>query len=255
MKNLFQVLLGVSLAAVLAGCGGGDSAPGPSSPVPGAAPTAVIPNTQPAAAALATEAGNSFAAAQKMLAAGSLPGAVNLFTLPAGVETIGCPAGGNYSFTPPTSDAPGTTFTITFTNCAVVAGEVFNGTVTNRLDGFVSDTTFSFTTTYNLTYTGLEGAITGSMSCSVVNNVANCNFSDGTRTFETGFNYSNGTLSGDYQWEFQNLGTVKFTFNNWTSTTGSIIVTGANGTSATITHSGMDYIVTISGEPYTIPKP
>ncbi len=258
MKNSYQALLSICFAAILAACGGGGggSAPAavPTGPVPGAAPTAVIPNSQAAANALAGEARSSFAAAAKMQAASSLPGGVNFLFLPAGVEQA-CPGGGNYSFTEPTSNAPGTTFTITFNNCALVVGEFINGTVTTRLDTFVDDANFSFTSTFNITSTGIASAITGSTICNIANNVATCYFTDGTHTFETSFSLSAGVINGAYQWVFQTLGTVLFTFSNWTTTGGTITVTGANGTSATIVHSLTNLVVTIGTTPYTVPAP
>lgn len=250
MSNLYQSFLALVLVAMLAACGGGSSDPAPagsSGPTPGAAPTAVIVDSSAAATALAAEANAAADAARK---ASLAQGIGNPFALPGGVvTTFDCPAGGTISYDVPNAVGPSTHIVVSFNSCSFAAGSTASGSVSIQIVSFVDQSNLSFSTTYNVTVSGTENlTLSGSQTCSIVADAITCSFSEGGRTFEGSFTYANGVANGSYQWTFPNAGTVKFTFVNWTDTSGTINVVGANGTTATIVRTGAaTFTVTING--------
>jgi hypothetical protein len=255
MSNLYQSCVALVLGAMLAACGGGSSDPAAlsSNPTPGAAPTAAIADSSAAATALATEA---MAAADAARKASLAQGIGNPFTLAGGVvTTIACPAGGDISYDVPNAMGAGTVITVSFNSCSFAAGSTATGSVSIQIGSFVDQSNLTFSTTYEVAVSGTENlTLGGSQTCSIVADVITCVFSEGGRTFEGSFTYDNGVANGSYQWTYPNAGTVKFTFVNWTDTSGTIQVTGANGTTATIVRtSATTFTVTInSGTPRII---
>ena len=256
MSNLYQSCVALLLGAMLAACGGGSSDPAPaggSNPTPGAAPTAAIVDSSAAATALATEANAAADAARK---ASLAQGIGNPFALPGGViSTFDCPAGGSISYDVPNAVGAGTSIVVSFTSCSFAAGSTVSGSVSIQIVSFTDQSNLSFTTTYNVSLSGTESlTLSGSQTCGIAADAITCSFSEGGRTFEANFTYSDGIANGSYQWTFPNAGTVKFTFVNWTDTSGTINVVGANGTSATVLRtSATTFTVTInSGTPRVV---
>jgi hypothetical protein len=249
MSKLYQSCVALVLVAMLGGCGGGSGDPagaGNSNPIPGAAPTAAIVDSGPTATALATEASAAADAARK---ASLAQGIGNPFALPGGVVTkFNCPVG-DITYDVPSAVGVGTTITVMFNACSFTAGSSLSGSVLITIVNFTDQSNLSFSTTYDVTLSGVENlTLSGSQTCSIVADVIGCSFSEGGRTFESSFTYDNGVANGTYQWAFPNAGTVKFTFVNWTDTSGTIQVVGANGTTATIVRTGATtFTVTING--------
>ena len=165
------------------------------------------------------------------------------------VTTINCTVGGTITYDFPDTISAGTTYSFNYNNCSYATGFVTNGTYVIKYDSFNSATNFAWTITYNLNFTGNSTySYSGSQSCSYVGGVASCTFSESGRTFESSFVYANGMLNGSYQWTQGTNGTVRFVFTDWGATSGTIQVTGANSTSATIVRTSASTItITING--------
>ncbi len=246
-RSLTLLLALTCTVALLPGCGGGgdDAAPaaGPVTPAP---PTSNPPTsplaTEANARILALEADAAIAAAEQR---SLLPG------LPGGVATnIACPGGGSVSYDFPTSVGAGTTYAISYNNCSYAGGYVFNGSYQIRYTSFVGATSFSYSATYDLRYTGpnLNYTLAGTQTCTAAGGTVSCTYSDGRREWGTGFTYTGGRLTGSYSVNDTTLGTLSFSFSNFSATGGSVTITGSNGFTATVTRTGPNtYSVVING--------
>jgi hypothetical protein len=267
MTLLRSPLLATVFATVIlsaCGGGGGDS---PSAaqqsavvlaPAPTTAPTTVLGSSSAEASALAQEVKDGLAAASNASASQgvTLPTGIEVGALPTGVvTTINCTdiggTAGSVSVDAPqaTQPAAGLAISYTYNGCAV-NGIVFNGTSRTVIDRYVSQTDFAFTSTYiNFTvkYPNLTlRTLNGSQSCNLVNSVASCYFSDGTRGWSSTMNYSStGVVNGTYGVKYGS-GVVKVTYTNFGPTSGTAVITGANGSVATITrNSASSFTVSI----------
>lgn len=246
-RSLTLLMALASTVALLPACGGGgdDAAPAPAPTTP-APPTGGTPGstlaTEANARILATEADAALTAAEQR---NLLPG------LPGGVETsIACPGGGSVSYDFPTTLAAGTTYAITYNNCSYASGYAFNGSYQIRYSSFGSATSFSYTATYDLRYTGpgLNYTLAGTQTCTASSGTVSCTYSDGRREWGTGFSYSGGRLTGSYSFTDTTLGTLTYSFSNFTATGGTVSVTGSGGFTATVTRTGANtYSVVING--------
>jgi hypothetical protein len=258
LNRLTHPLAAVFLSTLLAACGGGSDGPaGPTGPVPGAAPTAAISSNETTATALATEAKSALSLAKAVSAAQ----AINPLGMPTGViETTQCGATldtGTMTVNAPATASAGATATITFADCTFVPGMTINGRMTIRIETYTSDTNFTFSATYALSITGdTPKTLNASQSCSVTPSAVSCGFTYDGRTFEGTVNLIGNVASGTYQWTYSNVGTVRFTLTGWTDTSGTIQVSGANNTTATIVRTGAStFNVTIGGTMYPVTLP
>jgi Immunoglobulin I-set domain len=222
------------------------------------APGSGFSDTPAAATDLANEAKAAIAAAESKALA---PGGIELIgALPTGVTTtVNCGASGSYTYDAPANFAAGTTYSFTYNNCSFGGGYVFNGSYVITYTAFsVNPYAFAWTIQYNLSYTGPNNfnySYAGTQSCTYDSNSDySCTYNDGSRTFQSNFTYSAGTINGSYVWAYGSYGSATYTFNNWTATSGSITVTGPNGFTATIVRtSATTFVVTINGgSPRTI---
>jgi hypothetical protein len=251
MQLLFAL---TASSALLAACGGGgDDAPAPAPAPPVAAPSPA-PTPAPAAATqqnatrLAQEAYDAIQAAEQRAAVPPLPGGV--------LVQSACPGGGSFSYDVPSTFGAGTRYTATFSNCSYGGGYVFNGSYEIVYASFTSATDFGFTVNYDLRYTGpgLNYDYQGTQTCSGSTAGISCTYSDGRRTFASGFTYNGGTVSGSYTFEDGELGTLTYSFSGFTGSGGTVNVTGSNGFTATITRTGVNtFSVVINGStPFTV---
>ncbi len=270
MSRLHLLFALTASSALLAACGGGSDAspvpaPAPPAAAPAPAPPAAAPAPAPPAAApapapvptaatqqnatrLAQEAYDAIDAAERRAAVPALPGGA-LVDSP-------CPGGGSFSYDIPSTVGSGTRYTAIFNNCSYGGGFVFNGSYEIVYTNFSSAQDFAFTVNYDLRYTGpgLDWDYEGTQTCSAGPAGLSCTYSDGRRTFGSGFSYSGGTVSGSYTITDTELGSLTFNFNNFNATGGTVTVTGSEGFSATITRTGTNtFSVVINGSsPFTV---
>ena len=259
MRAGFKVwALGALVAAALAACGGGGggggggtlppAGGGGGNPVTLGTPSAPLANSAATANDLTAEAKAAIEAAAN---ARDLPGGLNLIGVPGGaVVTTNCPGGGSFTYDFPNTITNGTTYSFTYNNCSYGGGYVYNGSYVVRYDNFLSGTSYTWTASYDLTYTGPNNfyyRYTSNQTCTYSNNNLSCLVRDNGRTFSSDFSYSAGVLNGTYQWSYGSYGTVSYRFIDWGATSGRIEVTGANGYSAVIVrNSATSFTVTIT---------
>jgi hypothetical protein len=251
--------LAAGLFTLLTACGGG----GGSTDTPNAQ---TLADNSVVATALAGEAQASIASAQRVPDATSLAQWLGLTGGVSGVSevfgaandaikpTLVCPLGGSLTLDLPTDLSSlklGTPYTLTFNNCVQQKGQVTDGVVSVSFSSFSNKDNFSETATYNLrvvSTTGSSVSFVGTQSCVFTAGAGNCRFNDGLRSFDVSFSNVNGTLNGSYSWAYGSDTRVDFSFNNWTTTAGTIVVTGPNNFRAVVVRDGSNsFTVTING--------
>jgi hypothetical protein len=228
-------------------------------PAPNTASTAVLGNTQVEANKLSTEAIDGLNAAQAAAAGTGIKGplGVGIGNLPSGiVGSIDCSMFGtnssgsiSYDF-PTTAIATGTVLTYTYKQCNIGGQATYNGVFSLTYNRYVSPTDFSYTSKYsNFTVTGnglTNQAISGSSTCDYSKSVMSCYYSDGTRGWSSNLTYSNGTVNGSYAVNYGS-GTIQVKYTNFSATSGTCEITGANGSKALITRtSAKQFTVSIT---------
>lgn len=208
-------------------------------------------DNQETAEALANEAYDALAAADRRSV---VPSGVQITGgLPTGVLVNNeCPAGGSFSFDLPNSIIAGTSWGVEYNACAFAAGYQLNGSYVITYSAFTDLANFGWLAQYSMTYTGpnLNYSISGTQTCRFSAGLADCTFSDGTRTFGNGFSYGLGTINGSYQWRHPRGATLSFSFSNWRATSGSLGVSGSNGFTASILRTAVNtFSITINGGP------
>ncbi len=174
-------------------------------------------------------------------------------------EVTACNVSGSFTIAAPVDvAAPGTTFTIDFTNCVDVAGLMANG----RMNGVVKTANAAGdATSYTLSWTDfrLSGSsvvggsvtISGAASCTVDSKGdAACTYSDsGARAWGTATTYTNGVLNGTYTGNYGG-GVVTVKYTNFSASSGTAEFTGANGSKVLITRNSatkFTVVVTVGG--------
>jgi hypothetical protein len=143
----------------------------------------------------------------------------------------------------------GSSITYVYNNCAI-QGYTYNGTFRLTYDRFASATDFAYTASYsNFTINGnglSNYAFSGSQSCNYANNAISCYYSDGTRGWSSSSTYSGGRANGSYSANYSG-GTVRVQYTNYSATSGTARVTGANGAYYEVRRCGANaYTVTYS---------
>jgi hypothetical protein len=253
MKNSTKYALTCFALATLVACGGGGSATPAAAgaggggggavtlaPSPTAAPTAVLTNSAAAANDTITEVNAGLAAARNGATGAGFQGPLGIQSsaLPTGVS-ISCAqfgAGGSGSIDYDVSGltggiTSGASITYTYNNCSI-GGYTYNGTFRLVYDRFVSASDFAYTSSYqNFTINGnglTNYAFSGSQSCNYTGGAVSCYYSDGTRGWSSNFTYANGVVNGSYSANYGS-GTVRVQYTNYSATSGTARVTGANG--------------------------
>ena len=261
MKTSVKYALSCLALASLVACGGGGSstpaaattagtgstgstgggATSALAPSPGATPTAVLVNSAAAANDTIAEVNAGLAAAQNGATGAGFQGplGVQSSALPTGVSaSISCASfggtGGSIDYDVSGLSGgitSGASITYTYNNCAI-SGYTYNGTFRLTYDRYVSASDFAYTSSYqNFTINGnglTNYAFSGSQSCNYANNTVSCYYSDGTRGWSSNFTYSNGVANGTYSSTYSG-GTVRVQYTNYSATSGTARVTGANG--------------------------
>ena len=281
--NKISILALVSLLITGCGGGGGDGdkggTGGTNSLTINSAPTAVLSGSQTNAAALAKEIQDDVPELVELTSTKTLPGAIN--TLPGGVvTTIQCSSfsgngsgSGTYTVDSNTGNGgitTGSMITGTYSNCTFVTGGytyTINGSTTTTYTRYTSEMDFAMSVTYsNLTTTVTSasenysyGPISGTYSIDNANGTYSFSYtlSNGGASNISSSNVStsggNTTItSATYVYNSGSSGgVIKVVFNNWRYNTttghpvsGSITVTGANGTTVKIDAAATTYTVT-----------
>jgi hypothetical protein len=236
-------------------------APVASGPVPSptSTPTAALQNSQAGAETAVTEVNAGYASAQNGATGAGFKGPLGVESgaLPTGISaSIPCSSfGGTGSIEYDIGNftggiTAGTTLVYTYKNCSF-SGYTYNGTFKIVYDTFVSDRDFSYTASYqNFTITGnglSNYAFSGSQSCRYANSSISCYYSDGSRGWSSNFTYSGGSANGSYSANYSG-GSVSVTYTNYSATSGTARVTGANGAYYEVRRcSATAYTVTYSG--------
>jgi hypothetical protein len=277
-QDLKILFIASAASVVLAACGGGGSSystadtstpasstttPTPSSgtvPAPNAAATTVLETSQTEANKLSTEATDGLNSAQAAAAGTGVKGplGVEIGSLPTGISSsISCSifgAGGSGSISydiPTTGIAAGSVLTYTYNQCNINGLATYNGTFSLTYNRYVSPSDFAYTSKYtNFTVNGNgfnNQAINGSSTCDFSKGAMSCYYSDGSRGWSSNLTYSNGTANGSYAVNY-GTGTIQVKYTNFSATSGSCEITGANGSKALITRtSAKQFTVSITG--------
>jgi hypothetical protein len=243
-----------AMTVLLAACGGGSGSGSAEAPA-----VQGLQDSDAVATALAAEAHGSVRTASRVpgpMGTAEVTGLVNVLaggTTAAGRVTAACAAGGSISADLPSTLlglGAGKTYNISFANCQQMPGMVTNGQISLSFSSLTNSNNFSETATYNITVTqnGSSTAFAGNQACTVVGGVASCTFSEGPRNFGGNFSNKDGVLNGSYSWAFGTSSSVNFDFSNWSSTGGSIAVSGTDRFRATVVRDGpSSYTITING--------
>jgi hypothetical protein len=277
MRTMSRILIALLAGAALSACGGGDDGGPPgngngggntgSAPPATGAPTTAITSDQGSASALANASISGANALVQASSASGLPLGV-LVSPPTGLQstqTTACPYGGSVTTTINMAGTggitSGDTVQSTYANCAYAAGYVMNGSSQIRYDRWVSATDFAFSVTLtNFTYTydgrtwgpysytGNYAYANGSYSYSYTVNGATIVGQPVVSTSGTNITVNSGTVRTTYgggwvEWTYQG-----FTYDSATGRpiSGTVTVTGSNGTRAVITVTSTGYTVAIT---------
>jgi len=276
MRTLSRLLIALLASAALAACGGGGDGgstggggggnTGTAPPATGT-PTTAITSDQTSASALANASINGASALVQASSASGLPLGV-LVSAPTGLQstsTTACPAGGSVTTTVNMAGTGGITSGDTiqsvYANCAYAAGYVMNGTSLIRYDRWVSATDFvfsvtltGFTYTYDgrtwgpYSYTGNYAYANGTYNYSYTVNGSTIVGQPVVTSSGSNITVSSGTVrttygSGWIEWTYEG-----FTYDSSTGrpVSGTVTVTGSNGTRAVITVTATGYTVQIT---------
>jgi hypothetical protein len=269
MKTFNQYVLTIVAAAALCACGGGGSdapaaganntntgtpAPGAgggtaataTAPSPSAAPTAEIANTQTASDALKAEALSGYTAAKSAANGAGVKGPLGSASdgLPTGVTgSLDCSLyGGTGNITydyPSTAIGAGTEIVYSYNACKI-SGSTFNGVYRLKYTRFTSSSDFAYTASYENFTIATAGQptqnISGSQSYDYANGVVSTFYSDGTRGWSSNLTYSNGVVNGSYAVAYGS-GTVTVKYTNFGPTSGTVEISGANGSKILMTRT------------------
>lgn len=264
MKTLHRCVLTLIAAAALCACGGGGGnapaapannttgTPGGGTgatalaPSPSTAPTAEIANTQTAADALKAEALSGYSAAKTASGGAGFKGPLGSASdgLPTGVAaTLDCSLyGGSGSITydvPGAAVVAGTEIVYTFNACKI-EDFTYNGVFRLKYTRFNSASDFAYTATYENFSLATAGqpteVISGSQSYDVLNGVVSTYYSDGKRGWSSNLTYTNGVANGSYAVAYGS-GTVTVKYTNFGPTSGTVEITGANGSKILLTRT------------------
>lgn len=278
MRTMTRVLITLWASAALVACGGGGGDGGTtggggngggngSAPPATGTPTVAITSDQSSATALANASITGATALVQASSASGLPLGL-LVSPPTGLQSTvnqACPAGGSVTVTVNVASTgtvtAGDTIESVYASCAYAANYVMNGTSLIRYDRWVSSTDFAFSITLTNFTVNNNGRVMGPYSYT-----GNYAYANGTYNYSYTVNgstivgqpvvtssgsnitVSSGTVrttygSGWIEWTYEG-----FTYDSSTGrpVSGTVTVTGSNGTRAVITVTATGYTVQIT---------